>query len=205
MTGGEAASAISRLPVMELLASSSLRSMHDTLITVRDFVAGELLLELPLSAALTKDSAQALPIIRFLDAEDGRSPRGLPHWAALPDDFVLALQLMHLRSAAPPLACDDDSATHPWLAWLRKYQRKWERGGFRGARSVIRAAPLCALSMCYSLTTGSCLPRTGLQCQELEGEMSLQVQQRRSSRDAALSLQKMRMRRVPIGFSLRCL
>ena len=103
---------------MELLSSSSLRSVHDTLITVRDFVAGELLLELPLSAALTKDSAQALPIIRFLDAEDGRPPRGLPHWAALPDDFVLALQLMHLRSAAPPLACDDDSATHPWLAWL---------------------------------------------------------------------------------------
>ena len=103
---------------MELLSSSSLRSAHDTLITGRDFVAGELLLELPLSAALTKDSAQALPIIRFLDAEDGRPPRGLPHWAALPDDFVLALQLMHLRSAAPPLACDDDSATHPWLAWL---------------------------------------------------------------------------------------
>ena len=101
---------------MELLSSSSLRSVHDTLITGRDFVAGELLLELPLSAALTKDSAQALPIIRFLDAEDGRPPRGLPHWAALPDDFVLALQLMHLRSAAPPLACDDDSATHPWLA-----------------------------------------------------------------------------------------
>ena len=97
MTAAEAASAISRLPVMELLSSSSLRSVHDTLIAGRDFVAGELLLELPLSAALTKDSAQALPIIRFLDAEDGRPPRGLPHWAALPDDFVLALQLMHLR------------------------------------------------------------------------------------------------------------
>ena len=66
---------------------------------------------------MTKDSAQALPIIRFLDAEDGRPPRGLPHWAALPDDFVLALQLMHLRSAAPPLACDEANASSRSISW----------------------------------------------------------------------------------------
>jgi hypothetical protein len=84
------------------------------LATARPVEADEVLLRLPRRLALSKDSAQGTVLLRYLDPVDGRRPAGLPHWAALPHAFVLALQL--LLSMRPAQGGGDASAM--WRSWL---------------------------------------------------------------------------------------
>ena len=114
------------------------------LVTSAAVRVGTVLLEVPREFALSKDSAQETSLLQYLDPEDGVLPRGMPHWAALPDEFVLALQLLLLWPVDPtsqPMASPGHSsaqiqpdgrvltrhgASHEatasdglWRAWLR--------------------------------------------------------------------------------------
>ena len=101
-------------PVLTIECLAASPDVGCAVLTVtRPVEAGELLLELPGTAALTKDSAQDTSLLQYLDPEDGRPPPGMPHWAALPDDFVLALQLLQLQRTR------SDRPDDPWGAWLR--------------------------------------------------------------------------------------
>ena len=82
------------------------------LVTARSFAVGETLLELAQTSALDKDSAQDTALLPFVDPEDGRLASGMPHWAALPDEFALAMQLLLLMRG-------DGPARPVWDAWLR--------------------------------------------------------------------------------------
>ena len=100
-------------PVLTIECLAASPDVGCAVLTVtRPVEEGELLLELPGTAALTKDSAQDTSLLQYLDPEDGRPPPGMPHWAALPDDFVLALQLLQLQARG-------DRPDDPWGAWLR--------------------------------------------------------------------------------------
>ena len=136
-------------PVLTIECLAASPDVGCAVLTVtRPVEAGELLLELPGTAALTKDSAQDTSLLQYLDPEDGRPPPGMPHWAALPDDFVLALQLLQLqrtRSERP-----DD----PWGAWLRlapkqlhgtahwgEDEREWLAASFMEEHTRLAPAP----------------------------------------------------------------
>ena len=66
------------------------------LVTTTAIAPGSVLLEVPHAIALSKDSAQTTRLLPYLDPEDGALPAGMPHWAALPDEFALELQVMDL-------------------------------------------------------------------------------------------------------------
>ena len=102
------------------------------LVTSRAVAAHVVLVEVPRGSVLSKDSAQDTSLLAYLDPFEGPAPRGLPHWASLPDDFVLALQLA-LRtseevahgSATAAAADDEDGAASAlgenatnWRSWL---------------------------------------------------------------------------------------
>lgn len=76
------------LPILEPLALVSHR-----VVTTSAIEPNTALISIPQSLLLSKDDAQSTALLRFLDPEDGPRPPGLPHWAALPDVSVLALQL----------------------------------------------------------------------------------------------------------------
>jgi hypothetical protein len=92
--------------------------------TSREFYAGDILLELPASLVMTKDSAQDTELLRFLDPPDGRSPPGVPHWSALPEDFVMALQLALVCAEAQAgerteaVQAQAPSTLGTWSTWL---------------------------------------------------------------------------------------
>ena len=99
------ASLLSLLP-----PTQALRHAEPGLVAAKALSTGAVLLKLPRHYVLSKDSAQETALLDFLDPEDA-SIAGLPHWAALPDDFVLALQLAHAHYA-------DENATFAWRKWL---------------------------------------------------------------------------------------
>ena len=134
---------------IECLAASASPDVGCAVLTVtRPVEADELLLELPDTAALTKDSAQDTSLLQYLDPEDGRPPPGMPHWATLPDDFVLALQLLQLQRAG------SDRPDDPWGAWLRlaptqlrgtahwgEDEREWLAASFMEEHTRLAPAP----------------------------------------------------------------
>lgn len=82
--------------------------------------AGDVLLHLPRELVLSKDSAQDSPfLLSYLDPADGASAIGLPHWSALPDDFILALQIAMAagEEAHAPAAKQLDGSAR-WRSWL---------------------------------------------------------------------------------------
>ena len=86
------------------------------LTTTSNFEAGVHLLHLPRQSVLTKDDAQSTSLLRYLDQDE---VRGLPHWAALPDEFVLALQLAHSEHLASASAASPLNGTAHWTATQR--------------------------------------------------------------------------------------
>ena len=124
---------------------------HAVLKVVQPFESGELLLELPPMVALTKDSAQDTTLLSYLDPVDGRQPPSMPHWTALPDDFVLALQLLLLQvvgGGRGPL----------WAAWLQlaplqlngtahwdEAERTWLAGSYMEEHALLAPLPHYAL------------------------------------------------------------
>ena len=136
-------------PVLTIECLAASPDVGCAVLTVtRPVEAGELLLELPGTAALTKDSAQDTSLLQYLDPEDGRPPPGMPHWAALPDDFVLALQLLQLQRAR------GDRPDDPWGAWLRlapkqlhgtahwgEDEREWLTASFMEEHTRLAPAP----------------------------------------------------------------
>ena len=87
------------------------------LTTTSRFEAGAHLLHLPRQSVLTKDDAQSTSLLRYLDEEQ---VRGLPHWAALPDEFVLALQLALSEHLASASAASPLNGTAHWTATQRE-------------------------------------------------------------------------------------
>ena len=123
---------------------------HAVLKVVQPFESGELLLELPPMVALTKDSAQDTTLLSYLDPEDGRQPPSMPHWTALPDDFVLALQLL--------LQVVGDGRGPLWAAWLQlaplqlngtahwdEAEREWLSGSYMEEHALLAPLPHYAL------------------------------------------------------------
>ena len=92
-----------------LLASDAtlpqgLALLGSRLITTRPFTANEVVFDFPRSSYLSKDDAQSTALLDFLDPADGERPALFPHWAALPDTFVLALQLALVNGEAASIS-----------------------------------------------------------------------------------------------------
>ena len=96
------------------------------LVLSRAVEEGETIIRVPRESVLSKDSAQDGSLLAYLDPFEGPAPRGLPHWAALPDEFVLMLQLaLHSRDAAAAReATGAEGSEPPWSAWLEQFGRQ---------------------------------------------------------------------------------
>ena len=101
------------------LSDWPLAVVNGRLVTTRAAAEDALLLELPREWVMSKDSAQDTSLLRYLDPFDEPPPRGLPHWSALPDDFVLALQLALLQRDAGAATRGEERTSAGWsAAWL---------------------------------------------------------------------------------------
>ena len=117
------------MTIVALLASVATLRMPDgvstdesgRLVATKSVTRGAVICQINHGLVMSKDSAQETSLLTYLDPVEGPAVRGLPHWAALPDEVVITLQLGVARAVLAAQRPTHNLTHRPavWQAWLQ--------------------------------------------------------------------------------------